>query len=29
MQVISGDNESRLRGRVMVDILVVVSVWGR
>lgn len=26
MQVISGDNESRLRGRVMVDILIVVSV---
>lgn len=26
MQVISGDNESRLRGRVMVDTLVGVSV---
>lgn len=29
MQVVSGDNESRLRGRVMVDILVVVSVCVR
>lgn len=29
MQVNSGDNESRLRGRVMVDILVVVSVCVR
>lgn len=29
MQVISGDNESRLRGRVMVDILVVVSICVR
>lgn len=29
MQVMSGDNESRLRGRVMVDVLVVVSVCVR